>query len=256
MTVRFQGDGVDTPVYDGPSPVEDLVTALRGLLAQAGERPHPGLFVTFEGGDGSGKTTQIALFADALRAAGVPVLMTREPGGTELGQELRRLVMHGPEDVDPHTEALLYAADRAYHVATLIRPALAEGTVVLEDRYTDSSVAYQGAARQLGAEEVRGLSDWATAGLTPDVTVLFDVDPQVGMQRTGSDLDRLERSGEQFHERVRESYLAMAAAEPERFVVVDAGGEVGQVFASATDALARHLAGRTVEASKDGDGDA
>lgn len=254
MTARFQGDRTDSPVRDWPAPTQDLVAAFRGLLTQPGERPHPGLFVTFEGGDGSGKTTQIALFADALKAAGIPVLTTREPGGTELGQELRRLVMHGPEDVDPYTEALLYAADRAYHVATLVRPALAGGTVVLEDRYTDSSVAYQGAARRLGAEEVRSLSDWATAGLTPDVTLLFDVDPQVGMQRTGGDLDRLERSGEQFHERVRESYLAMAAAEPERFVVVDAGGEVRRVFASAADALSRHLADWTAKLSRHEDG--
>ncbi len=208
---------------------ERFVDAARNVLAQSSSRNHPGILLSFEGGDGSGKTTQMAYLAAVLGEAGIPVLVTREPGGTQLGQQLRQLVMHGPEDVDPRTEALLYAADRAYHVANLVRPALAEGQVVFEDRYIDSSVAYQGAARRLGPEEIRELSRWATDGLDPDLTVLFDVDPAVGMARAGSDLDRLERSGDGFHQRVRQAYLAMARAEPDRFVVIDASQSVESV---------------------------
>ncbi|MDN6429119.1 MAG: dTMP kinase, partial [Propionibacterium sp.] len=128
-----------------------------------------GLFITFEGGDGAGKTTQLDRVREWFETHGHRVLVTREPGGTELGTDLRRLIQHGPEDVDARTEALLYAADRAYHVATVVRPALAAGTIVLGDRYIDSSLAYQGAARDLGVEEIRSLSLWATQGLQPDL---------------------------------------------------------------------------------------
>lgn len=219
--------------------VDQLAESLRMELDRKSDGS--GIFLTFEGGDGSGKTTQVARIAQLLKDRGLPVLSTREPGGTSLGQELRRHVMHGPEDVDPRTEALLYAADRAYHVATVVRPALNQGMIVLEDRYTDSSVAYQGAARRLGPEEIRSLSDWATDGLQPDITVLFDVDPRVGIERTGSNLDRLERSGDRFHERVRHHYLQMAKREPDRFVMVDANGPADEVFAAAVSALATRL---------------
>ncbi|WRS30471.1 dTMP kinase [Actinomycetaceae bacterium MB13-C1-2] len=225
-----------------------LIGAIRRALADTDSRGHPGLFITFEGGDGSGKTTQVRRIAQVLTEAGIPVLATREPGGTELGTGLRKLVMHGPEDVDPRTEALLYAADRAYHVATVIRPALVGGMVVVEDRYIDSSVAYQGAARELGSGEIRGLSEWATEGLEPDITVLFDVDSVVGIARTGSDLDRLERSGEDFHQRVRDSYLQMAEAEPERFIVVDASGDVESVFRDAIESLTDGVASLGIDA--------
>ena len=208
----------------------DLVSALTALLANPEGREHPGLFITFEGGDGSGKTTLLSKLGELLAGEGVPSFVTREPGGTRLGQQLRQLVQHGPEDVDPRTEALLYAADRAYHAANVLRPSLDGGTVVLEDRYTDSSAAYQGSARQLGADEIRGLSNWATQHLMPDITVLFDVDPQVGLTRAGSQPDRLERSGLAFHQRVRQAYLDMAAQEPNRFVVVDASGSQDQVY--------------------------
>lgn len=222
-------------------PRASLVSSVLSALADSESREYSGLFITFEGGDGSGKTTQVARIAKVLTDAGIPILVTREPGGTELGTQLRQLVMHGPEDVDPRTEALLYAADRAYHVATMIRPALAEGMVVVEDRYIDSSVAYQGAARELGSGEIRGLSEWATEGLDPDITVLFDVDSAVGIARTGSDLDRLERSGSDFHQRVREGYLEMAEMDPERFIVVDASGDVESVFLDTLEALADGL---------------
>lgn len=207
-------------------------------------REGTGLFISFEGGDGCGKSTQVRMLAEALEKRGVDVLASREPGGTTLGQQLRNHIQHGPDDVDPRTEALLYAADRAYHVATLLRPALARGATILEDRYIDSSVAYQGAARDLGAEEIRSLSQWATEGLEPDVTLLFDIDSTRGLARvaaTGESLDRLERAGSQFHARVREEYLRIAAQFPERFIVVDAAAPVEKVFEDVVDSLVRRL---------------
>ena len=189
-----------------------------------------GLFITFEGGDGAGKTTQIQAAREWFELAGRTVLVTREPGGTEMGRELRRLVQHGPEDVDPRTEALLYAADRAYHVSTMIRPALEAGTVVLGDRYIDSSVAYQGAARSLGTDEIRALSVWATEDLQPDLTFLLDLPPEVGARRGTGTPDRLERESTDFHERVRHEYLHLAEQFGDRFVVIDAVGTPDQVF--------------------------
>jgi dTMP kinase len=149
-----------------------------------------GLFVSLEGGDGAGKSTQARLLRDWLVAAGREVVLTREPGGTELGQLLRDAVLHG-DHVDPRTEALLYATDRAHHVASLVRPALERGAVVVTDRYLDSSVAYQGSGRDLGAEEVEALSMWATDGLLPALTVLLDLDPVLGRSRLTGDPDRL-----------------------------------------------------------------
>jgi dTMP kinase len=190
-----------------------------------------GYFVSFEGGDGGGKTTQARLLGDWLgELTGREVVVTREPGGTELGAELRRLVMHG-QDMDPRTEALIYAADRAHHVATVIRPALARGAVVVTDRYLDSSVAYQAGGRELGADEVELLSRWAVQDLMPHVTVLLDVDPATSAARMTGDPDRLERAGSAFHRRTREAYLRRAAADPARFVVIDAAGTVDDVQA-------------------------
>lgn len=184
-----------------------------------------GLFITLEGGDGSGKTTQAALLGTWLGEQGRRVVRTREPGGTDLGLELRQIVLHRRGHIAPRAEALLYAADRAHHVETLVRPALDRGDVVLQDRYVDSSVAYQGAGRVLGGDEVRELSAWATGGLTPDLTVLLDLDPQVGRSRLDAaekSYDRLESEAAAFHGRVRDAYLEIARAEPERFLVVDA----------------------------------
>lgn len=189
-----------------------------------------GVFITFEGGDGSGKSTQIQRVRDWFESQGRQVSVTREPGGTELGKEIRRLVQNGPEDVDPRSEALLYAADRAYHVATRIRPALARGEVVLADRYIDSSVAYQGAARSLGVDEIRSLSVWATQGLNPELTFLLDLPPEVGARRRTNAPDRLERESMEFHERVRHEYLRLADAEPDRIIVIDAVGTPDEVF--------------------------
>ena len=179
------------------------------------------LFLTLEGGDGVGKSTQQHLLAQWFRESGREVVETREPGGTPLGAELRALILHG-DHVDPRAEALMYAADRAHHIASVVRPALERGAVVVQDRYLDSSVAYQGAARALGVDEVRELSLWATRGLLPDATILLDLDPK--RARLSGQRDRLEREGSEFHQAVRERFLAMAEQEPERWIVVDAGG--------------------------------
>jgi dTMP kinase len=184
-----------------------------------------GLFITLEGGDGTGKSTQAALLGEWFEGQGREVVYTREPGGTDLGVELREIVLHSRGHIAPRAEALLYAADRAHHIATLVRPALDRGAVVIQDRYIDSSVAYQGAGRVLDPVEVRFVSMWATEQLVPDVTVVLDLDPAVGRERldaANKRFDRLEAEALEFHVRVREAYLKMAAAEPERFVVVDA----------------------------------
>ncbi|MGC5628240.1 dTMP kinase [Georgenia sp. Z1344] len=219
-----------------------------------------GLLISLEGGDGAGKSTQQALLLTWLVARGREAVATREPGGTPLGAEIRRLILHG-EHVDPRAEALLYAADRAHHVASLVRPALERGAVVVTDRFVDSSVAYQGAARDLGPGEVRDLSAWATGGLTPDLTILLDVDPTVAAARRGGEPDRLERAGDAFHLRVREEFLRIAAAEPDRVVVVDAAGTPDEVHARVRVAVERVLGGAApgavpgADADTGGDGD-
>jgi dTMP kinase len=184
-----------------------------------------GLFLTFEGGDGAGKTTQAALLEEWLIRDGATVVRTREPGGTEVGVLIRDIVLHHPGEIAARAEALLYAADRAHHVETVVRPALARGEVVIQDRYLDSSVAYQGAGRVLGRDEVRDLSLWATGGLLPELTVLLDLDPAVARGRLDADdkpFDRLESEEDDFHGRVRAEFLAIASAEPARFLVLDA----------------------------------
>ena len=205
-----------------------------------------GVFITFEGGDGSGKSTQIQSVRDWFESRGREVIVTREPGGTELGTEIRRLVQNGPEDVDARTEALLYAADRAYHVATVIAPALERGAVVLGDRYIDSSLAYQGAARSLGVDEIASLSAWATRGLYPSLTFLLDLPPEVGLHRHTDAPDRMERESMDFHERVRHEYLRLADAEPDRIVVIDAVGTVDEVFSEIRGVLVERFEGGSV----------
>jgi dTMP kinase len=191
------------------------------------------VFISFEGIDGVGKSTQIRLAEEYLRGLGRDVLTTFEPGGTELGQEIRNLLLHRKGDVAPRSEALLYAADRAHHVATKIRPALADGKIVITDRYLDSSVAYQGAGRKLSAEEVRNISVWAVDGLLPDLTILLDLDAAKAAERretTGQEADRLEREKLDFFEAVRSEFLKLAVAEPNRFLVVDAEQTPEEIF--------------------------
>lgn len=193
-----------------------------------------GLFISFEGGDGAGKSTQLARLAQWFREQGREVVTTREPGGTPLGNQLRELVLHG-EDVDERTEALLYATDRAHHVAEVIRPALARGAVVLSDRYLDSSVAYQGGGRGLTAERVEELNLWAVDGLLPELTVLLDLDPAHLPDRLTAAPDRLERAGSEFHLRTRAAFLERAAAHRGRFVVIDAAAPVEDIASQIRD---------------------
>lgn len=184
-----------------------------------------GLFITFEGGDGAGKSTQAALLEKWLADAGREVVRTREPGGTPLGVQLREIVLHSRDHLDERAEALIYAADRAHHIQSVVRPAIERGAVVVQDRYLDSSVAYQGAGRGLGEERIRDLSMWATRELRPNLTVLLDLDVVEGKRRLASDnkpFDRLESEALEFHSRVREAFLAIANAEPDRVLVVDA----------------------------------
>ncbi len=184
----------------------------------------PGLFVTFEGGDGSGKSTQLARVAARLRRRALDPLVTREPGGTPLAEGIRALLLDPSRRPAPMAEALLMEAARADLVANAIRPALEAGRVVLCDRYDDSTLAYQGAGRGLDARLLRSLNLAATGGLTPDMTFLFDVDPRVGLARragAAGDLNRLDREPEEFHARVRARFLELAVAEPNRFAVLD-----------------------------------
>lgn len=200
-----------------------------------------GFFVVFEGGDGVGKTTQIDLLAGSLRApagGSYDVLVTREPGGTALGQELRQAIMHGGH-VAPRAEALLYAADRAHHVHTKVRPALERGAVVVQDRYLDSSIVYQGGARGLG-EEVERISRWATEDLVPDLTVVLDMEPLPG--RLDRELDRVERETEEYRELIRQAFLDLAAREPDRYAIVDAARPVEDVAADVARAVTARMA--------------
>ncbi|MHA3701200.1 dTMP kinase [Jatrophihabitans sp. YIM 134969] len=204
--------------------LHDVMTSLRGDSWARRRMRGPGVLLAFEGGEGAGKSSQITMLADRLRAEGRDVLVTHEPGATPLGRGIRELLLHGSDDVSPRAEALLFAADRAQHVDAVIVPALRAGTIVITDRYVDSSLAYQGAGRELTVDEVFRLSRWATQGLRPDLTVLLDVPAHVGLARARgrSDADRLESESLEFHERVRRGFRVLAEAEPRRYAVVDA----------------------------------
>lgn len=193
----------------------------------------PGLFLTFEGPDGAGKTTQIARLEDALIVLGHEVTRTREPGGDAVGERVRDLLLHaGPGDVGAEAELLLFAAARAQNVASVVRPALAAGHVVLCDRFTDSTLAYQGGGRGLPGDVIATLNVFATGGLVPDQTFLLDLPPALGLARQrATEQDRLDRENLAFHERVRAAFLATAAREPGRVVVLDATRAPDAVFA-------------------------
>lgn len=232
--------------------VADLVSSLRGDTIAQRRLRRGGVFIVFEGGEGVGKSTQAARLAESLRQRDVRVTVTREPGATRIGQQVRRIVLDSDgTDLTPRAEALLFAADRAHHVDTVIRPALEAGEVVLSDRYVDSSLAYQGAGRALPVDEVRRLSRWATGGLEPDLTVLLDTDPEVGLSRARgrSVADRLEGESLDFHRRVRTAFRMLAEANPDRYVVVDATGDPEQVARAVLNAvegvLTTHPSGRT-----------
>ncbi|MFE4517817.1 dTMP kinase [Kitasatospora sp. NPDC056783] len=228
----------------GTSPfVRDLVDAVRGPV---GPVPHrgagTGFFIALEGGDGAGKSTQAQALAEWIRGKGHEVVLTREPGGSPVGQRLRGLVLDvGNTGLSHRAEALIYAADRAEHVENVIRPALARGAVVITDRYMDSSIAYQGAGRDLAATEVSRISRWATGGLLPDLTVVLDVDPTRARERFTEALDRLESEPTEFHQRVRAGFLALAAADPARYLVVDGSQAPGFVTTAIRHRLDREL---------------
>ena len=199
----------------------------------------PGTFITFEGIDGSGKSTQLRLLNNFLRANGWNALVTREPGGTPVGLRLRAALLDASEEVDPLTELLVFAADRAQHVRRVIRPALADGHIVISDRYADATVAYQGAGRGFSPELIAEIVQLATEGLKPDLTVLFDVSIEESSSRTTrrstgksstnkTGRDRLDIEAAEFHARVRDAYLDIARAEPWRIKVIDASGPLEQ----------------------------
>jgi dTMP kinase len=213
---------------------EDLLSAVRNepmsplvdathLNGNTSPGPPPGLLIAFEGGEGSGKTTQARLIAIWLRELGYDVVATHEPGATKIGMRLRALLLdtaHG--GMSPRAEALMYAADRAEHTDSVIAPALERGAIVITDRYVDSSLAYQGAGRSLPVEEISRFNAWATGGRTPDLTILLDMDPVAGLSRRARSADRLEAEPAAFHHRVRAGFQALARAEPGRYLVLDA----------------------------------
>lgn len=194
------------------------------------DAPRAGLLVTFEGGEGSGKSTQVELLARWLQEEGHEVTVAREPGTTAVGEAVRRFVLEdAPDEIAPQAELALYLAARAELTAEIIAPALDAGRIVLVDRYGDSSVAYQGYGRELGPEVVRGANRWATRGLVPDLTFLIDVPVDAGSRRRDRPPDRLERADRAFHERVHDGYRRMAKEEPERFSVVDGTGAIDSI---------------------------
>ena len=214
----------------------DVVAALQGELGAITGAPAKGTFIAFEGGEGTGKSTQSKLLAKWLEQEGETVLLSREPGGTELGKDLRKILLgHETGAISPRAEALLYAADRAHHVFSVIRPGLDRGDVVITDRYFDSSTAYQGAGRVLNPSEVARISRWATESLYPTLTILIDVPATIGLARLKS-LDRLEAEPTEFHERVRQEFLQIAMMDPERYLVVDGTQTVEEIH---TEIIAR-----------------
>ena len=213
----------------------DIKSALQGELGSITGASTQGIFIAFEGGEGTGKSTQSKLLAQWLEQEGESVVLTREPGGTDLGKDLRKILLgHETGAISPRAEALLYAADRAHHVYSVIRPALDRGDVVITDRYFDSSAAYQGAGRILNPAEVARISRWATESLYPTLTILIDVPAEIGLGRLQS-RDRLEAESNEFHERVRQEYLQIAMMDPERYFVVDGTQPVNEIHRQITE---------------------
>lgn len=210
--------------------------------AQAAEGP-VGLFIVFEGGDGAGKSTQMRCLSRWLNGRGIPHLTTREPGGTPLGARLREVLLHSDEAPTARAEALLFAADRAQHVESVILPALTRGDWVLCDRYVDSSIAYQGGGRDLDPRQIATLSRWATGGLTPDLTVLLDVPVHVGASRRRGAADRMESESVAFHEQVAARFRELAARAAQRYLVLDATAPAEAISAAVLARLGRIVRG-------------
>ena len=219
----------------------DIKSALRGELGAITTPPTKGLFIAFEGGEGSGKSTQTKLLKEWLEKQNRSVLLTREPGGTDLGNNLRKILLANETgNISPRAEALMYAADRAHHVFSLIRPALDRGDVVITDRYFDSSIAYQGAGRILDPNEVGRISRWATESLIPTLTIILDQDPAIGLKRIHNS-DRLESEPIEFHNRVRNEYLQLAAQDPERYLVINAEQDISKIHTEITERISKYL---------------
>lgn len=198
-----------------------------------------GLFITFEGGDGCGKTTQIKLLDEYLRSKGYQTLLTREPGSKGLGIKLREILLNYDGEVSPRAESFLFLADRAQHVDCIIKPALKNGVIVLCDRHTDSTVAYQGYGRGLDLEQIHNLNSIATNGLKPDLTIVLDVDVETSQKRVGAEKDRMESAGIEFFERVRKGFLEIAKQEPERVKVVDSTQTIEEIHKQILELVAR-----------------
>jgi len=209
----------------------DIANAIKGELGSITGAPAKGIFIAFEGGEGTGKSTQSKMLKKWLEQEGESVVLSREPGGTDLGQGLRKILLgHETGEISPRAEALLYAADRAHHVYSVIRPALDRGDVVITDRYFDSSIAYQGAGRVLQPNEVARISRWATESLFPTLTIIIDMPAEIGLGRLKS-RDRLEAEPLAFHERVRNEFLQIASMDPERYLVVDGLQDIEEIHA-------------------------
>lgn len=203
-----------------------------------------GLFITFEGGEGAGKSTQVRILADWLTGQGLDVVVTREPGGTPAAERLRELLLDPEVELDPMEQVLLFYAARRNHVERVIRPALARGGIVLCDRFSDSTAAYQGAAGGVGADDIAGIARIALGGFGPDLTFLFDLDPAAGASRVasrGRDTDRFEQASSDFHQRLRAHFLEIARAEPARIRVIDAAAEIEDVAAEVRAVVAERL---------------
>jgi dTMP kinase len=216
----------------------DIANALKGELGGITGAPTAGTFIALEGGEGTGKSTQSKMLKEWLEARGEKVVLSREPGGTDLGKDLRKILLgHETGAISPRAEALLYAADRAHHVFSVIRPALAEGKVVITDRYFDSSIAYQGAGRVLSPGEVARISRWATESLFPTLTIVIDLPAEIGIGRL-KNRDRLEAEPLAFHERVRQEFLQIARLDPERYLVVDGTQSIDAIHNEITKRIA------------------
>ena len=240
LAYRAMDDRQKTPIW------ADMMASLRGDSAARRRMSTGGMLIAFEGGEGSGKSTQVRLLADALAKDDRTVRVTHEPGATLAGRRIREMVLHSDELLTARAEALLFAADRAQHVDTVIKPALDAGEVVITDRFSDSSLAYQGVGRDLKTEEIRRISRWAAGGVTPDLVVLLDVPAEVGLSRVrgrGAQ-DRLERESIEFHERVRQAFRALAEADPRRYLMLDATWPPERLAAQVLDEVEHLLNGR------------
>jgi dTMP kinase len=234
----------------------DLMAVLRRQTPQLGRGTEAGLFIAFEGGEGAGKSTQVRLLAEELRQAGHDVVVTFEPGATDLGVRLRQVLLSRESSgLTPAAEAFLYAADRAQHVVDVIRPALTRGAIVITDRYVDSSIAYQGGGRGLPEPEVRRLSAWATDALVPDLTVLLDIAPEAGLRRRGGPSDRLEDESLDFHRRVRAMFRQLAQHDRGRYLVLDATDTPERTHAAISDRVAALLPALDLTAPRSADGE-